>query len=125
MERKKRLNTKGLRKVIASVALVAATILVFTGCSGQVADVRENQLNLQNMVQANAQQIATDAARIEAIIQAVNTIDLNQRKLQEQIVAVQNDTQMMRDNMIIILRQLKEDLSSISAQISSAGLVKK
>ena len=118
-------NARRLNIRTVLTALIVVTSPVFIGCSRQIAGVQEHQLKLQNVVQANAQQIATDAARIEAIIQAVNNIDHNQARLQEQIAAVQNDTQMMRENMIIILRQLKEDLSQISSQISSAAIVQK
>lgn len=122
MERKKRLDAKRLSKIIASAALIVATILVFTGCSRQITTVKENQLKLQKAVQNNAQQIANDAVRIEAIVQAVNDIDQKQTQLQEQIVAVQNDNQMIRENMIVILKQLKEELSRIGSQIGSAGM---
>jgi len=73
----------------------------------------------------HAQQIASNMLRIEELDKAVNDVAQNQTKLQEQIAAIQNDTNQLRENMIAVLKQLKEQLSQISSQISSAGTVNK
>ena len=125
MERKKRPNTKKLNARLALVVLIVAVslALLMPGCGWQAA--QNSQLKLQGIIDTHAQQIANNMIRIDEISQAVNEVAQNQAKLQEQIVAVQNDTELLRENMINMLKQLKEQLGQIGSQISSAGTARK
>jgi len=126
MERKKRFDVKKFNTRLASAVLIVAISLVLagSGCGWQTTS-RYNQLKLQSAIDNHAQQIATNMLRIEELAKAVNDVAQNQNKLQEQIAAVQNNTDQLRENMIAVLKQLKEQLSQISSQISSAGMVNK
>jgi len=126
MERKKRFDVKKLDTRLALAMLIAVVTLVLagSGCGWQTTS-RYNQLKLQSTMDNHAQQIASNMLRIEELAKAVNDVAQNQAKLQEQIVAVQNNTDLMRENMIAVLKQLKDQLSQISSQISSAGTVNK
>ena len=117
---KNRLNAKRLNIWTALAWLFVATIPVFTGCSRQIANVRENQIKLQNIVQVHSQQIVSDAARIETVAETVNRIEQKQTEQQQQITTLQSDNQLLREQMITILKQFKEQLSQISAQIGSS-----
>ena len=125
MERKKRFDAKKLNNRLALAVLIVAISLVLagSGCGGRTT--RSNQLKLQSIVDSHAQQIASNMIRMEEITQVVNSVAQNQTKLQEQIVAVQNDTDLLRENMITMLKQLKEQLAQIGEQISSAPMVQK
>jgi len=126
MERKKRFDVKKLNTRLALAVLIVAISLVLagSGCGWQTAS-SYNQLKLQSTMDNHAQQIASNMLRIEEITKAVNDVAQNQAKLQEQIVAVQNNTDLLRENMIAVLKQLKDQLSQISSQISSTGTWKK
>jgi len=121
MERGKRFDVKKLNTRLALAMLIVAISLVLagSGCGWQTA--RYNQLKLQSTMDNHAQQIASNMLRIEELAKAINDVAQNQAKLQEQIVAVQNNTDLLRENMIAVLKQLKEQLSQISSQISSTG----
>ena len=121
MERKKRFDVKKLNTRLALAVLIVAISLVLAGSGCGWQTTRNNQLKLQNIADNHAQQIASNMLRIEEITKAVNDVAQHQAKLQEQIVAIQNDTNLMRENTIAVLKQLKDQLS----QISSAGTVKK
>jgi len=125
MERKKRFDVKKLNTRLALAMLIVAISLVLagSGCGWQTS--RYNQLKMQSIMDNHAQQIASNMLRIEELDKAVNDVAQNQTKLQEQIAAIQNDTNQLRENMIAVLKQLKEQLSQISSQISSAGTVNK
>lgn len=127
MERKKRFDAKRLSTRIALVVLIVTTSLILagSGCGRQIAGVKEYQFKLQDIVLNNSRQIAGNIVYIEETAKAVNDIEQKQTKLQEQIVAIQNDTNLLRKNMIAVLKQLKEELSRISSQISSAETAKK
>ncbi|MFQ6036136.1 MAG: hypothetical protein ACE5NM_09875 [Sedimentisphaerales bacterium] len=111
------------RRALAVLIVAISLVLVGSGCGWQTT--RSSQLKLQSIVDSHAQQIASNMIRMEEITQAVNDIAQNQTKLQEQIVAVQNDTDLLRENMITVLKQLKEQLAQIGSQISSAPMVQK
>jgi len=126
MEREKRFDAKKLNTRLALAVLIVAISLVLagSGCGWQTT-TRSNQLKLQSIVDNHAQRIASNMIHMEEITQAVNDVAQNQTELQEQIAAVQNDADLLRENMITVLKQLKEQLSQIGAQISSAGMVQK
>jgi septal ring factor EnvC (AmiA/AmiB activator) len=105
--------------------LFVVTCLVFAGCSKQFADVKDSQIKLQNVVQAHSQQITANAADVQAVVGTLNGIAQNQTTMQQQITALQNDQQLLREQMMSILKQFKEQLSQISAQINSSGMTKK
>ena len=116
-------DVKKFSKRMASTVLIVTTILIFagSGCSKWYrSSVKDNQLKMQNMIQNNAQQIISDAARIEEIAKAVNDIGQEQAKLQEQIKVVQSETILLREKMIVLLTQLKEEL----ARIGSSGMAR-
>lgn len=114
----KRFDTKRFSITIVLTVLIAATILIFTGsgCSKWYrSSAKDNQLRMQNMIQNNAQQIVRDAARIDEISAAVNELQLKQAKLQEEIKAAQSETILLREKMIVVLTQLRDELSRISS----------
>lgn len=120
----KRFDTKRFSTRIALTVLIVATILIFTGsgCSRWYrSGAKDNQLRMQNMIQSNSQQIVRDAARIDEISAAVIEIGQRQAKLQEEIKAVQSETILLREKMIVVLTQLKDELS----RMSSSGTARK
>ncbi len=120
-----KLNTKRPNILKVSAWLFVATSLVFAGCSQQISDVRDSQIKLQNIMQAHAQQITANAADVHAVTTTVNSIEQKQNTMQQQITALQSDNQLMREQMITVLKQFKDQLSQMSAQIGSPGLTKK
>ncbi len=122
---KNKLNVKRLNIWTILAWLFVVTSLVFAGCSKQIADVKESQIKLQNVVQAHSQQIAANAADVQAVGGAVNGIAQKQTTMQQQITALQSDNELLREQMMTILKQFKEQLSQISAQISSPGMARK
>jgi len=118
LKMEKRFDAKRFSTRMVLTVLIVATILIFTGsgCSRwRRSSVKDNQLKMQNMIQNNAQQIVRDAALIEEIIAAVNDIEQRQAKLQEEIKAAQSETILLREKMIVVLTQLKDELSRISS----------
>jgi septal ring factor EnvC (AmiA/AmiB activator) len=122
---KNKLNVKGHSIWTILAWLFVVTCLVFAGCSKQFADVKDSQIKLQNVVQAHSQQITANAADVQAVVGTLNGIAQNQTTMQQQITALQNDQQLLREQMMSILKQFKEQLSQISAQINSSGTAKK
>jgi TolA-binding protein len=118
---KNKLNAKrpNIWTLLAWVFVV--TSLVFAGCSRQTAEVRDNQTKLQNIVQAHSQQITADATQINEITGAVNDLLTKQTKMQEQITALQGDNQLLREQMITVLKQFKDQLAEISSRIGSSA----
>ncbi len=122
---KNRFNAKRFNLWTALAWLFVATSLVFAGCSKQIAGIKENQVKMQNIVQAQYQQIAADAARIEDVAEAVNSVKQKQTVVQEQITTLQSDNQLLREQMITMLTQFKEQLTQISTRISSSEMARK
>jgi septal ring factor EnvC (AmiA/AmiB activator) len=122
---KNKLNAKKQSIWTILAWLFVVTCLVFAGCSKQFADVKDSQIKLQNVVQAHSQQITANAADVQAVVGTLNGIAQNQTTMQQQITALQNDQQLLREQMMSILKQFKEQLSQISAQINSSGTAKK
>jgi septal ring factor EnvC (AmiA/AmiB activator) len=122
---KNKLNVKGHSIWTILAWLFVVTCLVFAGCSKQFADVKDSQIKLQNVVQAHSQQITANAADVQAVVGTIDSIAQNQTTMQQQITALQNDQQLLREQMMSILKQFKEQLSQISAQINSSGMTKK
>jgi chromosome segregation ATPase len=120
-----KLNAKRLNIWTVLAWLFVVTNLVFAGCSRQIADVKDSQVKLQNVVQAHSQQIAANAAGMQSFNNAINGIGQKQTEMQKQIEALQSDNQVMRDQMITMLKQFKEQLSQLSTQINSSGMAKK
>ena len=122
---KNKLNAKRHSKWTILAWLFVVTCLVFAGCSKQFADVKDSQIKLQNVLQAHSQQITANAADVQAVVGTIDSIAQNQTTMQQQITALQNDQQLLREQMMSILKQFKEQLSQISAQINSSGTAKK
>lgn len=81
MKQKKSSSVRGpVTRGVLTVAIVAVGLGI-AGCGNQMAKIDEGQLRLQTMVEANAQQIADIAARLEQ----------NQQELHAVIGNVQND----------------------------------
>ncbi|OHB62249.1 MAG: hypothetical protein A2167_07890 [Planctomycetes bacterium RBG_13_46_10] len=120
-----KLNAKKLNIWTLLAWLFVVTSLVFAGCSRQVAEVKDSQIKLQNVVQAHSQQITADTTQINAITNAVNGLMKEQAAMQEQITSLQNDNQMLREQMINMLKQFKDQLSEIGAQINSSTTARK
>jgi chromosome segregation ATPase len=81
MEQKTNSCVRGpVARAVLTVVIVAVGLTV-AGCGNQMARIDEGQLRLQTMVEANAQQIADIAARLEQ----------NQQELHAVIGTVQND----------------------------------
>ncbi len=120
-----KLNAKRLNIWTVLAWLFVVTNLVFAGCSRQIADVKDNQIKLQNVVQAHSQQITANAAGIQAFTNAVKNIGQQQTAMQQQITDLQSDNQAMRDQMITMLKQFKDQLSQLSTQINASGVAKK
>lgn len=83
MAKQKEYDVEGLIVRIVLAGAVAAISLNSAGCGEQMDRIEENQLILQTMVEANAQQIAAIASDIEQ----------NQHRLEIEIKGVQNNTQ--------------------------------
>ena len=122
---KNKLNAKRHSKWTILAWLFVVTCLVFAGCSKQFADIKDSQIKLQNVLQAHSQQITANAADVQAVVGTLNSVAQNQTTMQQQITALQNDQQLLREQMMSILKQFKEQLSQISAQINSSGTAKK
>ena len=120
-----KLNAKKLNVWTVLAWLFVVTTLVFAGCSRQIADVKDSQVKLQNVVQAHSQQITANVAGIQSFINAIDGIGQKQTEMQKQIEALQSDNQVMRDQMITMLKQFKEQLSQLSTQINSSGMARK
>ena len=81
MKQKKDFSVRGpVTRAVLTVVIVAVG-LSLAGCGKQMARIDESQLRLQTMVEANAEQIAGIAARLEE----------NQQELYAVIENVQND----------------------------------
>ena len=122
---KSKLNAKRHSIWIILAWLFVAASLFFAGCSKQFADIRESQIKLQNVVQAHSQQITANAADVQVVGEAVNSIAQQQTTVRQQITSLQDDNQLLREQMITMLKQFKEQLSQLSAQINSAEMAKK
>lgn len=85
MEKKRALSSKGRAVRAALVVAVTALSLTLAGCGEQMARIEENQLRLQAMLEANAEQMADLASRLED----------NQGQLQAEINHVQNDARLV------------------------------
>jgi len=120
-----KLNAKRLNIWTVLAWLFVVTNLVFAGCSRQIVDVKESQVKLQNVVQAHSQQITVNAAGMQSFTNAINGIEQKQTEMQKQITSLQSDNQLMRDQMITMLKQFKDQLSQLSTQINSSGMAKK
>jgi len=120
-----KLNAKRLNIWTVLAWLFVVTNLVFAGCSRQIVDVKESQVKLQNVVQAHSQQITVNAAGMQSFTNAINGIEQKQTEMQKQITSLQSDNQVMRDQMITMLKQFKDQLSQLSTQINSSGMAKK
>jgi chromosome segregation ATPase len=120
-----KLNAKKLNIWTVLAWLFVVTTLVFAGCSRQIADVKDSQVKLQNVLQAHSQQITANAAGIQSFTNAINGIGQKQTEMQKQIEALQSDNQVMRDQMITMLKQFKEQLSQLSTQINTSGMARK
>lgn len=124
MERLKRFGGNKLNIKIASVAIIAviSLVLVTSGCSGQVAKVRQNQLQLQGIMQSNVRQISDNTAQIEAITQAVQNIGKNQDQMQQKIKSIEEDNELLREKLVGVLTQLRDELISLNSQIKTTGV---
>jgi TolA-binding protein len=118
---KNKLNAERLNIWTALAWLFVATSLVFAGCSRQIANVRDSQVKLQNIMQVHSQQITTNMAALEDVTNAVNDIEQKQTAMQERITTLQGDNQLLREQMITMLKQFKEQLSQISVQVGSSA----
>ncbi len=85
MEKKRALDSKGLVVRAALAIAVTAISLTLAGCGEQMARIEENQLRLQAMLEANAEQMAGIASRLED----------NQGQLQAEVHHVQNDARLV------------------------------
>jgi len=85
MEKKRALGSKGLVVRATLAVAVTALSLSLAGCGKQMARIEKNQLRLQAMLEANAQQMAGLASRLED----------NQGQLQAEINHVQNDARLV------------------------------
>ncbi|MBC8217770.1 MAG: hypothetical protein H8E73_04840 [Planctomycetes bacterium] len=81
MEQKKGFSVRGPATRTVLTVVIVAVGLSLAGCGSQMARIDESQLKLQTMVEANAQQIAGIATRLEQ----------NQQELHAVIENVQND----------------------------------
>jgi chromosome segregation ATPase len=120
-----KLNAKKLNVWTVLAWLFVVTTLVFAGCSRQIADVKDSQVKLQNVLQAHSQQITANAAGVQSFANAIDGIGQKQTEMQKQIETLQNDNQVMRDQMITMLKQFKDQLSQLSTQINSPGMARK
>lgn len=114
-----KLNVKKLNIWTVLAWLFVVTNLVFAGCSRQIAGIKENQVKLQNVLQAHSQQITANVAGIQAFANAAKGIEQKQTEIQQQITDLQSDNKAMRDQMITMLRQFKDQLSQLSTQINA------
>ena len=118
---KKRFDTKRPSTRMVLTILIVAAILVFagSGCSRwSRPSVRESQLRIQNMVQGNSQQILNESARIEDLATAVIDLQQRQAKLEEQVKSVEGETINLRQKMIMMLTELKNELARIASGAS-------
>jgi septal ring factor EnvC (AmiA/AmiB activator) len=127
MERLKKFGGNKLNIKIASVALIAAIslVLVASGCTGQIARVRQNQLQLQSIVQGNVRQINDNSAQIGAVTQAVQNLNKDQAQLQQKIKTIEEDNELIREKLVVVLTQLRDELVRLNSQIKTAGLTKR
>ena len=112
MEKEKGFDARGLivRAVLAVVTLAIG--LGLAGCGEQMARIEENQLRLQTMAEANAQQIAAIAARIEQ----------NQHELQAGLEDVRNSTKGVANEMAVLENEqlkLQEIVQNDSQQLAN------
>ncbi len=82
MESKRMFNVLGIIFRTALIGVMISVGLGLTGCGDQMARMEENQLKLQAMIEANAEQIAIIAANMEQ----------NQYELENRVGKVQNGT---------------------------------
>jgi hypothetical protein len=109
MEKKKGFEVQGpVGKTILAAAIVAVGFGL-AGCGKQMARIEENQLRLQTMVQANAQEIATVAA----------TIEQNQRELQVGIDDLQNDIRKVAADMAADVTAVAEEQMKLHKTVQS------
>ncbi len=120
-----KLNAKKLNIWTVLAWLFVVTNLVFAGCSRQIVDVKDSQVKLQNVVQAHSQQITVNAAGIQSFTNVIKGFEEKQTAIQQQIAALQSDNQVMRDQMITMLKQFKDQLSQLSTQINSSEMAKR
>ena len=91
MEKKKGFSTGALvTKAFLAVAIILIS-LSLAGCGEQMARLEENQLKLQSLVEANAQQISAVVSRIEQ----------NQIDLQAALENVRNTTQQLGSDITV------------------------
>ena len=94
-------------------------LFLLAGCGDQMARIDENQLQLQAMVEANAQQIAVVAARIE---QSLGLLTENQQELQVGIENVQSDVRKVAVEVATVADEqmkLHENVQSNSRQMAN------
>ncbi len=127
MDRLKRFGGNKINIKIASVALIAAIslVLVASGCTRQIARVRQNQLQLQSIVQGNVRQINDNSTQIGAVTQAVQNLNKNQAQLQQKIKTIEEDNELIREKLVVVLTQLRDELVSLNSQIKTVGLTKR
>jgi chromosome segregation ATPase len=127
MERLKKFGGNKINIKIASVALIAAIslVLVASGCTRQIARVRQNQLQLQSIVQGNVRQINDNSTQIGAVTQAVQNLNNDQAQLQQKIKTIEEDNELIREKLVVVLTQLRDELVRLNSQIKTAGLTKR
>jgi chromosome segregation ATPase len=119
MKKETAFNVGGLIAQMAFTVVIIAISLSLAGCNDQMARIEESQLELQAMVEANAERMALIASNLE---QSWGLLAENQHELEIRVENVQNGTQDVAADMAAVADEqgkIYEMMQSNNQQLSN------